>query len=138
MPQHRLRALASALADGDERIVRMALLEVQEELPETVVPVVVSRVLGDKALPALRSLAVRALGNVGSGLALEALLEVCTSGKSLLGKVRLAPKSPELMPALTALARRWGRDPRAAAVLALAEKSKDSQIQEAVRSGVAT
>jgi hypothetical protein len=135
MPTHRTRALASALADGDERIVRMALLEIQDEVPETVVPVVVSRVLGDKAVPALRSLAVRALGNVASPLALETLLEISTAGKSILGRPRLAPKTPELLPALTGLAKRWRAEPRAAAVLDLAEKSKDVQIQDAARSG---
>jgi hypothetical protein len=76
---------------------------------------------------------VRALGNVSSPLALETLLEVCSGGRSLLGRPRLAQKSPELLPALSALARRWRDDDRAVAFLALAERSKDLQVQAAVR-----
>ncbi len=135
MPTIRERGIASAMADTDERVVRMALLEVQEELPETVVPVVVGRVLESESLRPLRSLAVRALGNSGSALALETLLNVSSRGRTLLGKPRLAPKSPELLAALSALAGGWRSEPRAKGILAVAERSKDLQVQAASQGG---
>ncbi len=132
-PSTRERAIAAALADTDERIVRTALLEVQDSLPEGLVPVVAGRLLQSDTFPQLRSLATRTLRNSRSALALESLLEICSGGKTLFGKRKLAPKSPELLAALTALGEGWGDDPRAGWVFTLAAESRDLQIQSAVR-----
>ncbi len=131
VPEAKARALARALSDSDERIVRMALLELQEGTVEALVPTIVSRVLRSDAFPGLRSLAVRSLRRARSSLALEALLEVCDGGRSLLGRRKLASKTPELVAALGILAEEWGEDPRARTFLELARSSGDLQIQAA-------
>ncbi len=133
-PGGRQRALAQALGDSDERIVRMALLELQDGIGDALVPVVVNRVLRNDALSALRSLAVRAIGTSRVPLALDALLEICDGGRSVLGRRRLAPKSPELVSALKALSERWADHPKAEPILQLARKSSDVQILAAVTS----
>jgi hypothetical protein len=127
----RERIIASALGDKDERTVRMALLELQRELPETVVPVVVARVIRSGRSPEIRALGARALGSSRSALALEVLVGLSTGGKTLLGKPRLADKSPEVVAALQTLARSWGSDPRAQEVLGLALRAKDPELRGA-------
>ena len=52
----RERVVAAALADEDERTVRMGLLDLQEDLPETLVPVLVTRVMKSARSPEIRAL----------------------------------------------------------------------------------
>ncbi len=134
-PGQRERTLALGLADPDDRLVRTALLEVQESLPETLVPVLVSRVVRSDRDPDLLVMAVKALRHSRSNLALEALLEVCNGGKSILGKVKLPPASPELLAALRVLEAAWGGDGRAREALGAATRSRDPEIRGAVSGG---
>jgi len=127
----RKRALATALADSDERLVRKALVELQEEIPETLVPVVVSRVIRSSHASDLRALGVRALGRSKSALGLEALMEVASSGKTILGRRRLASHSPEMVAAIKVLRERWSHDPRAREILDAARKSREVEVQRA-------
>ena len=131
----RERIIASALGDQDERTVRMALLELQRDLPETIVPVVVARVIKSERSPEIRALAARSLGNSRSALALEVLMGLATGGRTLLGKARIAEKSPVVVAALQALARAWSADPRAQEVLAIAARSKDPELRAAAGGG---
>jgi len=135
IPEARERALSLALSDSDERIVRMALLELQTGVPEALVPVIANRILNSRAFPTLRSLAVRALEEATSPLALDTLIGICSTEKTIFGRPKLNAKSPELLAAIGVLARRWRGDPRADAMIALAEKSQDLQIVTAARSG---
>lgn len=133
-PGMRARVLVSALADEDERMVRMALLELQEEIPDPVVPTLVNRVVraegrGDE----IRALGARVLGRARSPLALDALVDVVTSGRSLFGKTRVAAPSPLVLAALRALAERWSHHEEAREVLDIAARSKDPDIRGAVR-----
>jgi hypothetical protein len=59
------------------------------------------------------------------------LVRIASRGKTLLGRVRLAPRSVEMLAALTALARGWGTHPAAAPVLAEALRSSDPEILRA-------
>ncbi len=127
----RGRALAAALSDEDERLVRMALAEVREELPETLVPTLVSRVIESDRVPELKSTAVRALGNASSTLALDALVRLCSAGRGLFGGTRIAKGSQEVLAALSVLSGRWSHDPRAREILGRARKSKDPAVREA-------
>ena len=128
----RERVLAAALGDTDERTVRMALLELHDDLPETLVPVLVNRVIKSERSAEIRALAARKLGNSHSPLALDVLLGLSTGGRTLLGKPRLAGKSAEVLAALQTLAHAWAADARAAEVLALAARSKDPDVRRAV------
>ena len=127
----RERVVAAALADEDERTVRMGLLNLQEDLPETLVPVLVTRVIKSARSPEIRALGARALGNSTSTLALDVLIGLAIQGKSLLGRPRLGEKSPEVLASLHALARTWPADPRARPALKLAARSKDPEMRRA-------
>lgn len=131
-PGRHERALALGLADRDERLLRMALMEVQASIPEAIVPVLVNRVIHSDRPSDLKAMGVRALGASGSSLALEALLEVASSGKSILGRMKLATTSPEVLRALQVLSRRWSHDRRAREVTRLAQKSRDPKVRAAV------
>ena len=52
-------------------------------------------------------------------------------GTSLFGKPKLADKSPEMLIALSGLARAWPNDRRAGPLLAAARESKDREIASA-------
>ena len=127
----RERVIAAALGESDERTVRMALIEIQKDLPETLVPVVVNRVVKSERSPEIRALGARILGNSRSNLALEVLLGLSIEGKSLMGRSKLAEKSPILIAAIQTLARAWPGDPRVREVLSLASKSEDVDIRKA-------
>jgi hypothetical protein len=129
----RESALELALEDSDERMVRMALLELQEWIPYKLVPVVVERVLEGEDFPELRSLAARALRTSGEPLAREALLRLCRGGRAgIFRRRKLPPRSPELLSALHSLAWGWDSDPDAQWALLAARKSKDPQVRAAV------
>ena len=71
-----------------------------------------------------------ALFTVGT-VTLEVLLGLSSGGKSLLGKPKLADKSPEVLAALQTLARSWSGDARAREVLQLAARAKDAELRAA-------
>lgn len=127
----RERVIAAALGETDERTVRMALLELQKDIPAPLVPVLVSRVVKSERSPEIRALGARALGNSRSNLALEVLLGLSIEGKSLMGRSKLAEKSPLLIAAIQTLAKAWPADSRSREVLALASKSKDVDVRKA-------
>ena len=135
VPAERDRALVAALGDADSRTVRLALTRALERCPEAALPLLAARAT-DRTLTAdLRVLALRALGTSPSRAALETLLRVCSAGRTLLGKAKLAPKSPELLVALAALATTWRSDARARAVLARAAAAADPEIRAATDPG---
>lgn len=127
----REKTLANALADPDERLVRMALRELRESVPEALVPTIVRRVVQADRSPEICALGIRTAGRSGSPLAMEALLSLITAGKSFFGRPRLAPKSMEVLAALGTLARQWPDQARVRKVLAEARRSKDAEMRMA-------
>jgi len=130
----RVRALASGLADTDERLLRMALLEIQDSVAETLVPVLVKRVVRSDKPADLKAMGVRALRSSKSPLALEALLDLASAGRTILGRQKIAHSSPEVLAALQALDGSWSHDKRARELLQVAHRSKDPEIRKAVSS----
>ncbi|MEX0979897.1 MAG: hypothetical protein WDZ89_02315, partial [Gemmatimonadota bacterium] len=133
VPALRDRALALAVRDADERLVRMALLELQRRLPEALVPLVVEHVIESGAIAELRPLGIRTLRGSSAPLALDTLLRICSGGRTIFGRPKLAPSSPELLAALSVLASAWRDDDRAAAVLKRAAVSGDADVRAACR-----
>jgi hypothetical protein len=132
VPRLRDRALVASLTDRDERMVRMALLELQKEVPDPVLPTLVNRVVAAEERSAeIRALGVRALAETPSPLALNTLLDLVSAGKSLFGKARLGAATPEILQALRVLAVRWSDRPEVRDVLELAARSKDPKIRHA-------
>jgi len=131
----RERTLASALGDPDERMVRMALAELGESVPETIIPTIVNRVVKGEHAADVRVQGIRALGRSRSTLALDTLVEMVSGGRSLLGRVRLADPTREVLAAVRALAQSWSEHPNAKPFLEQAAKSKEPEMKLAVRVG---
>jgi hypothetical protein len=127
----RQKTLAYALADDDEYIVRMALVELKESVPEAVVPILITRVVLGERSPEIRALGIRTAGVSRSPLVLDTLLSLTAVGKTLFGRPRLASKSSEMLAALATLTRFWPDEARVAKVLRRAKGSKDPDIQAA-------
>jgi len=133
LPAQRDEALIAGLRDQEPRTLRLALsLAVAlQACPDAAVPLLVTRAT-DRSLPGdLRALAVRGLGYTRAPVALETLLQITAGGRTLFGREKLAPKSPELLVALAALATGWRHDPRARARLGIAASSADGEIRHA-------
>jgi hypothetical protein len=132
-PATRNEAMSLALADRDTAVMRPALQAARNHLPPGAVPVLAKRVLDSDFPPQFRVLAINLIGRSGSVLALEALLHFAQGGKTLFGKPRLAAKSQEMLAAVGSLARSWTRERRASGLLAQAAKSRDRDIQAAIK-----
>ena len=118
--------------DVDERTVLAALNEAASNCPRAALPVLMNRVDRDDIPPSLRALAIRTVASIRAPDVVEWVLRFVMVGrKRFFGGERLAPKSPELLAALTALGSYWPRDPRVVATLARAAKSSDAEIRHA-------
>jgi hypothetical protein len=131
VPELRDEAISRGLGEADEQNLRMTVATALDGCPPQALPFV-ERQLGDRNHPPeLRTLLIRAVGAIPAPVACEWLVERCLTRRVLLPGKRLAPKSPDLVAAVTALALRWSQDPRAAEVLRLAARSRDAELQSA-------
>jgi hypothetical protein len=131
LPHERDLAICTAIVDADQRVVALGLTAIQQECPPVVAPRVAELALRPEANDEVRLLATRALGQVRQSLGLDALLKLSDAGRTLLGRLKLPPRSPVLIAAIGALATRWPADPRAASVLAAAARSSDPELRRA-------
>ncbi len=132
-PADRTAALTAGLSDPDPRTLRLALgvAVATQTCPEEAVPVLASRASDRTVTADVRVLAARVLGYCTAETALEALLRLTSAGRTLFGREKLPPKSPELLVALAALATTWRDEPRARAQLARAATASDREIRAA-------
>jgi hypothetical protein len=131
LPHERTYALRSALQDDDARLVHMALVTIQQTCPTELSRFVVRIAEDPEVDEERRMLAVHALGRCRARDSLEALLKMVDGGKTMLGRPKLAPRTPVMLAAVGALASGWTADPRAGSMLALALKSSDPDIRKA-------
>ena len=130
----RDRSLVRALGDSDERLVRTALLQIQDGVPQATLSTLVQRVVAEPARSVeIRTMAIRCLENVHQPLASSALREIVASGKTLFGKPRLSAKSAVVLEALRILAMNWSGRPNVDELLELARKSRNLDIRRAAR-----
>jgi hypothetical protein len=133
LPSEREDTLRTALEDDDWRIVRIGLSALQESCPSAMVPGVV-RCSQDPNIPEqVRLLALAALGRARDRDALSALLRVVDGGTTILGRPRLAAKTPMFLAALQALADGWQDDPQARPRLLMAANSPDPIVRRAAQ-----
>jgi hypothetical protein len=126
----RQRAVTLALVDADESIVRLGLTAVQEGCcPPEVIPILVNRLSDETADPQLRALTIKVFGTSRTPEALQAALGFALAPKKLFRRTRLAPKSPEMLAAISVLGTQWPDDPRAREVTKLARGSRDPDIR---------
>ena len=132
IPHERDQAIVHALDDLDPRVVHLGLLAVQFAVPEELLPRVLNLAVDADLDDGIRTLAVKVAAKVQRFPVLEMLLELTDGGRSLLGRFRLAVKTPVMLAALRALAEMWSSSERAAPVLTAAYESTDPEIQAAV------
>jgi hypothetical protein len=131
-PEHRDQSIAAALADPDERIVRLALGAVMQGCNGAQASVLLSRA-DDEALSSdLRALGIRAAAGHRSVETLNWLISRVAGRKSMFQRRKLASKSPEMLAALAGLAAHWSTEPAAQEILAQAGRHSDTEISDAV------
>jgi hypothetical protein len=131
-PASRDEAITQALADGDERVVRLAMGAAMNNCPPPAAKLLMTRTNDDALSPDLRALGVRVLASHKSPETVQYLVERSLGKKRLFFRRPLAVKTPELLAALSGLAANWRNDPLAQPVLALARRSNDPEIVSAV------
>ena len=132
VPDERDMALAGALADEDEEVVRLGLLGFEKQIPLSLEPRIQAMASDMNESAELRELAIRVLAYSHSRTSRDVLVAMVDGGHTLLGKVKLAPKSTEMLAALRALAIGWHGDAVAADLIARAEGSSDPVVRAAV------
>lgn len=131
-PRERDAAITAAVADVDEQVVRLALTAALESCPTAVVAVLARRVARRELDNDLEVLAIKVIAAASAPGALECLLGYAIPSKGWFRRRRLAPKSQQLLAALTGIATHWAWDPRATSILARAAHSPDDDIRAAV------
>jgi len=131
-PEARARGIMEGLSDPDSSGVRVAVMAAGEDCPPAAAPLLLRGLAEGRIEPGLVPSAIRALGPmVMEPGVIEVLLSYGGRRLPLLGW-RVAVKSKETLAALSALARHWREDPRAAQLLARAARHDDSDIRQAV------
>jgi hypothetical protein len=132
-PLERERAICLAFGDTDERAVRVAVRAAHEGMPAAAIPLALRCLDVPEFSPELRMQVLRVVRNVKTTEVMERLLSIAVSGKTMLGKIKLANKSPEVLSALTGLARNWSHNSRVIPVLERAKDSGDADILRAIK-----
>jgi hypothetical protein len=128
--EHHEETMVMALGDPDDGIVGLALSAVLESCPLKAVPLV-QRIAIDPKRPAeVRALAVRIATRARDPETLRVLLAIVNYRRRWF-RNRLAPKSPDLLAALTGLATHWSEEPLVRELLAYARWHTDRHIRAA-------
>jgi hypothetical protein len=129
-PQHQSQGVLLGVRDPDEGIVSLALTSALEGCPPEAMPVL-QRIATDPKRPSeSRVHAIRVLARSRSAEALHVLRDLVIHPRRWLGR-RLAPKSPELLAAIGAMATYWREDPGASEALSRAQHHSDPDIRAA-------
>ena len=132
LPHEHDAGVLASLTDRDPRIVHVGLTAIRDACPPPLVEYVIDVALASDVGEDSRLLAVNSLGRLRLDSVLEAFLQLSDGGRSLLGRLRLPPKTPVLVAVIRALSLTWSQDRRAAAVLAAAARSSDPELRQAV------
>jgi hypothetical protein len=134
-PATRGEAIAMAVADVDERIVRAALNAALEGgCPREAIPELTQR-LSERTLDGMLAvLAIRVLTPIRLPEVLDVLVSSALSRKRRWFFWRkLASRSQPMLAALGALSATWSGEPAAMRVLAMAQRETDPAVQNALR-----
>ena len=135
-PVHHAEAVMMGLEDADEGIVGLALASALGSCPPEALPRVELIAADPKRPSEMRVAAVRILARTRAPEALGLLAGIAVTRRLWFG-TKLAPKSPELLATLSALATHWPDDPVAASVLVQAQDHPDPEIRAAARQSAA-
>jgi hypothetical protein len=131
MPQHRQTTIIAALSDRDDGIVKTAMAAALDDCPKAALPLIMRNVERKSVHPEMRALGIRVVGASADPETLEWLLGYAVKRTKLLGRMKLLPKSTEMLAALSGLAHGWSEEPKVKSVLERAQKSKDVDIRAA-------
>jgi hypothetical protein len=132
MNSERETALTTALSDPDPEVVRLGLLGLEKSIPRSLEHKIEQIATNQEFSYEIREVAIRALGYSRSQTALAILLALVDGGQTILGRQRLAPKSPGMLAALRALSVGWKSHPMVSEIMARALASSDQAIRGAV------
>lgn len=135
IPERREQAILTALKDGDERVLRLALSSASESFPgEALKPI---KAIADDPMQSadVRTAAIRAAASSRFTGSVAWLTRFAAAERQLFLRKRLAVKSPEMIAALSALSAFWRSDLEAMEILTLAEQSTEAEVRAAVRAG---
>ena len=129
-PDHTTEGILLGLRDPDAGIATLAATAAHENCPAAALPLL-GRITVDPQRPSeLRAITLRILARTRAPEALRLLLAVVRSRRLWFTK-RLAPKSPLLLSALSALSNHWREDASAIEVLTVAKQHPDPEIRAA-------
>jgi len=129
----RTVGIIAAVGDSDPQLVRIGLDAALRDCPAAAVTRIVQRLDAETMPPELHVPALQALAGSGAQSALACLLSTATSYTRWFKRLRVAPRSAQVLAALTGLATYWADEPRAAALLARATTHSDPVIRAAAR-----
>ena len=134
-PEWRPTAIVRAAGDTDMSIVRLALSAALEQFPQDLPPRLLEHLSQRYKDEDIRLLAIRLLGKRPTTGGREWLMSRVASkrGWGPFRRLRMEPKTPELLGALVVLAQQFGQHPEVAAVLKLAQAGRDADIRAASR-----
>jgi hypothetical protein len=127
---HVTDGILLGLRDPDSGIATLAATAAYENCPAAALPLL-GRITVDPDRPSdLRAITLKILARTRAPEALRLLLAVVMSRRLWFSK-RLAPKSPLLLAALSALSNHWREDAAALEVLTVAKQHADPEIRAA-------
>ena len=129
---HADEGVLLGLRDEDEGIVTLALSAALESCPAEALPLVEEIAADPHRPPEMRVPALRIMARGRTPNALRVLLAHARHRRSWF-RCRLAPKSAELLAALSGLASYWSQHPGAAEILSRARQHTDPEIRAAAR-----
>jgi hypothetical protein len=129
-PRHVAEGIMLGLRDVDDGIAALAAAAALESCPASALPLVERITVDMRRSPELRAITLRILARTRAPEALRLVLMAALNRRLWFGR-RLAPKSPMLLAALSALANYWREHPTAVEVLTMAQQHADAEIRAA-------
>jgi len=130
-PANRGRAIREAVGAPDPPTVRLGLVAAGEGCPPEALEAILDRVRKKDLPEDLLPMAVRAIAPSDDPLVLDCLIDTAMGPRRWYGFRRIAPKSPAMLAAVTALAIHWRWNPKALPMLRRAERHRDKQVRDA-------
>jgi hypothetical protein len=128
----RGEAIMRALEDSDDRVVFAGLTAAQEKCPPPGIDLIKHRIDHGELDSQLRTMGIRIVGQQRTTETLTWLLDLVVTEARWPRRPKLRASTPEMLAALSMIAAGWGNHPAAAAVLKLAEQSKDAEVRAKV------
>lgn len=137
-PEWRPAAIVRAAGDTDMSIVRLALSAALEQFPQDLPPRLLDHLSQRYKDQDIRLLAIRLLGKRPTTGGREWLMSRVAQkrGWGPFRRLRMEPKTPEMLGALVVLAQQFGQHPDVGEIMRLAQAGRDAEIRAASR-GVA-